>query len=62
MGAPEMHSWDFTRLDEIVDYANRRGISVKVAIIELVNAALSHGLDQICEECQRPKPLQCRHL
>jgi hypothetical protein len=42
---PEMQ--DFTRLDEIVVYANHRGIGTKAAIIELVNAALSHGLGNV---------------
>jgi hypothetical protein len=42
---PEMQ--DFTRLDEIVAYANHREVSVKQAIIDLVNGALSHGLGNV---------------
>jgi hypothetical protein len=35
-----------TRLFEISQYASRRGVCIHEAIVELVNAALSHGLDK----------------
>jgi hypothetical protein len=36
----------YSRSAEIVAFAARREICVEHALVELVNAALSHGLDQ----------------
>jgi S-adenosylmethionine/arginine decarboxylase-like enzyme len=40
----EVSTW--TRLAEVDAYAGRKGIDRATAINQLVNAALSHGLDQ----------------
>lgn len=36
---------NISRLIEVVDYSDRRKITVAEAVVELVNAALSHGLN-----------------
>lgn len=36
----DLHNW--TRLPEVIGYAEHRGISVRTAILELVNHGLSH--------------------
>lgn len=51
---PKIQRWErslsinldnISRLVEVVDYSDRRKITVAEAVVELVNAALNHGLN-----------------